>query len=232
MIVAFYHLLETNNWYDLAAEQFAALAKARFPGKIYAHLAGGSDFGAFELRSMGGALGLDITVSQERGNQFEFPTLHALWRFCAETPGEHQVLYFHGKNVTLQAVHGSKWRWAMMGSVIIPWRDRLEDLRRYDACGFCLMRWYGQWIFAGNFWWATSAWIRDLPEPKSSANRFDGETWLLSRPGWKAKSLIATGEHGHDEPCLNGFYGRHGNPHTEFLRFMADADLPPDSPPG
>jgi hypothetical protein len=221
VIAAFWYLWETNHWYDLAAEQLFTLSRAGFPGKIRLHLGGSSEWAAREVQALAGACGLQLEVAWDRRGRDEYPAVSALKAFCDQTPGDHKVLYFHGKNITLKGVCGTKWRWAMTQAVIVNWRNRLDDLRTHDVCGFCLKDDPSyRWIFAGNFWWATSRWIRSLPTPLPDQDRFHYEQWLLSRDGFKAKSLVSEG----GSPHLEEFYVRHGNPQDRFLRFMAGKD--------
>ncbi|AMV24187.1 hypothetical protein VT84_07305 [Gemmata sp. SH-PL17] len=178
-MTAFWHLYAFGNWYDVAAEQLHCLARARFPGPVRAHLTG-SEVDAFELRALAGRFGVPVEVTRHPENRFEYPTLAALKAHCDRANAGEKVLYFHTKNVTGKGLYYTKWRWAMMASVVVPWRERVAELDRYDTIGFCRK---GNEMYAGNFWWARAAWVRRLPVPVPSPDRFRHETWLFSAPG-------------------------------------------------
>ena len=218
MIAAFWTVWQRNNWYDIAAEQLLALRRAGFSGRLEAHLVESSEEGAHELRSLAGSAGVQLTTKWTKENCFEFSALSSLKNFCDNTAGEHEIVYFHAKNVTLKGICGTKWRWAMNHAVLVDWRRRVEDLQRFDVAGFCHIDHPSLGpIFGGNFWWSTAAWIRGLPKPVLDGNRFLYEQWLLSRPSARIKSLVADG----GAPHTNEFYALHGNPQDRFISFLA-----------
>jgi hypothetical protein len=217
VIVAYWTLWAVNNWFDIAAEQLLVLSRSGFPGRVELHVVEGTEFAVRELNYLVWSFGLQINIVAEPANRAEYPALSALKQFCDQNAGDHQVLYFHGKNVSLRGVYGTKWRWAMMHAVIVEWKDRLKDLLECDAVGFCLKndRAYG-WIFAGNFWWANASWIRRLSSPRADAGRFHCEQWLFTKPGIRAKSLVSQG----GDPHTYDYYPVNDNPQNRLIRFL------------
>ncbi len=129
------------------------------------------------------------------------------------------MLYFHAKNVTLKGPYNTKWRWLMNYLCLAQWRTRVEELKDHDAVGLCCKHdstW--KWIFAGNFWWARSSWLRRLPPIRHGRDRFDYERWVLSRDWFKAKSLCGEG----GEPHHDAYYTERNFPQDDYLRWLVD----------
>lgn len=211
-MTAFWHVYAAGCWYDIAAEQLLVLARAGVPGPVEAHVTG-AEGDAAELAALAAAYRVPVRVTRHPENRFEYPTLAALWAHCRAAPTGAAVLYFHTKNATGKGPTYTKWRWAMMAAVVAPWRDRLADLERHDAVGFC--RRDGR-MFAGNFWWARTDWVRRLPAPVPTADRFAHETWLFAAPGIRARSLVSEG----GDPHLPHYYPQHGDPHERLAAVL------------
>ena len=77
-------------------------------------------------------------------------------------------------------------------------------------------------MFAGNFWWARSDWIRRLHVPVVSPDRFYYESWLFSVPGMRGLSLVSDG----GEPCQGTYYPHNGNPHEKYIEFLVSSAAP------
>jgi hypothetical protein len=125
-------------------------------------------------------------------------TLTMLERWLPDHPDWH-VLYFHTKGATHPPGHlfSSKWRNCMMKHLVSNWRECVKDLETHDAVG---CHWMeppatppSQFIFAGNFWWATSNFLRTLPSIyerdriKVSGignldSRYESEVWIGNGP--------------------------------------------------
>jgi len=74
------------------------------------------------------------------------------------------VMYFHAKGVSRPGANPvTWWRWLMNAHVLSGWKDCLVHLETHDAAGVCLNSLPGL-HFCGNFWWARSAWIRELDD--------------------------------------------------------------------
>lgn len=132
----------------------------------------------------------------------ECRTILLLEEWLKVSPG-FNVLYFHSKGAT----HGlndpdhvlrMRWRHCMMRNLVRNWRQCVADLEAgYEAVGCHWMTGEktppGQSIFAGNFWWATSDFLRTLPSimlrPRitesgldSKESRYEAEVWIGNGP--------------------------------------------------
>jgi len=106
------------------------------------------------------------------------------------------VLYLHSKGSTHQAGDGfnTRWRKCMMKGVVNNWRTCVADLGAgFEAVG---SHWMeppatpaGQFIFAGNFWWARAEFLATLPSIRTRSritisgidsidSRYESEVWL------------------------------------------------------
>lgn len=200
----FWHVYAVNHWYEIAGEALACLAESAYPEPVEAHVVGGPGQ-AHDLAELAGWHGVRLDVTVHAANQYEYPTLAALWRWCQshDTPAG----YIHTKGVTRpNCPPYAWWRWMMLAEIVLRWPDRLRDLESHDAVG-CTYR--PDWpCFAGNFWWARADWIRARPEPRPSRDRYDHERWLLAGGQPRVKALISVG----GEPCQPEYYRIHGTP--------------------
>jgi hypothetical protein len=112
------------------------------------------------------------------------------------------VLYFHAKGCTHGPgdplnVLGTNWRHCLMRGVVDNWKQCVADLDYgYDSVGSHWMPGMcdgTQNIWAGNFWWATSNFLRTCPSIylrdrisvsgiKSVESRYEAEVWLGNAP--------------------------------------------------
>jgi len=132
----------------------------------------------------------------------ECRTIVALEEWLKSSPG-FNVLYFHSKGAT----HGlndpdhalrMRWRHCMMRNLVQNWRTCVTDLESgYEAVGCHWMTGDktppGQSIFAGNFWWASSDFLRTLPSIMvrdrikesgidAKISRYESEVWIGNGP--------------------------------------------------
>ena len=87
----------------------------------------------------------------EAANDFEFPTLNALYDHCCKNQDD-VVLYFHTKGASRGTINNKYWRRAMSYYVLGNWQECLGLLQDYDAVGY---NWRNG-LFAGNFWWSNA----------------------------------------------------------------------------
>jgi len=110
------------------------------------------------------------------------------------------VLYLHSKGATHPEGndHSTRWRDCMMRHAVHNWRLCVADLDAgYEAVGSHWMTGDqtppGQSIFAGNFFWASSDFLRTLPSIQerdriklsglwSLDSRYESEVWLGNGP--------------------------------------------------
>ena len=151
------------------------------------------------------------------GSCTEDITLKRIWEDCKNVD-DVKILYFHSKgstsystNVNLQNIVKHKeyfyWRSFMNWATLRQWAFCENALGRYDIAG-------GDFHeepsphFCGNFWWATSNHIRQLPDPldktwwhnlqkttndpwiKQAPVRMYDEMWIGAREGIKAYNVV------------------------------------------
>lgn len=108
------------------------------------------------------------------------------------------VLYFHCKGGSRPPgdIKSANWR-RCMSRLIWSWKQCVEDLEICDSVG---VHWLtpprtppGQYIWAGNFWWAKAAFLATLPRMVtrqrirmsgigSPESRYEAETWIGNGP--------------------------------------------------
>ena len=170
------HVATMNHWRDIASQILDRISKAGLlEATIHLHIGvvGHGDGSILAAPR--------ILISQERHElrEFEFPTLRMLWRHCLET--DCLVYYLHTKGVSHRPNPKSdRWRAYMLSLVVDRWRGCVKALAENDACGGIYR--HRRRYFAGNFWWASSAHIRTLKEPKYVRSRGEAESWLLNTP--------------------------------------------------
>ena len=157
-----------------------------------------------------------IVHSSETHTLMEYPSLQLVKDLCDESVETQYVLYFHMKGVSRgNSVNMSDWRKFMEYWTIDQWKlcvTRLDE--GYDTVGtnYINVAFLGidqhpaNWPhYSGNFWWASSEYIKTLeplPHPSSYGNvktskytgyqitgtdyyRFDHEVWIGSKnPKW------------------------------------------------
>lgn len=156
-------------------------------------------------------------------------TLKRIWEDCKTQ--DMKVLYFHSKgstsysnNVNVQNISKHKqyfyWRSFMNWAVLTKWAQCEYALDRYDIAG-------GDYKllpsphFCGNFWWATSNHIKQLPDPldktwwykfqessndpyvKQSPVRMYDEFWIGAREGISAYDVVDLKGRSPVNGCLN-----------------------------
>lgn len=159
-------------------------------------------------------LGLDklqILYQGENLDNYEFLTLRKL-QILAYSCTNHRILYIHTKGLTTAGYSEaiSDWRRYMAYFVIERYKDCLGFLENYDVCG---VDWRTNPAphFSGNFWWATSEYIRRLPSIEdisqvgakqviSTSLRHNAEMWIGMSDTVNAKSLYDCGVDVYERP--------------------------------
>lgn len=132
----------------------------------------------------------------------ETPTMVKMWEWARVNPGWN-VLYFHCKGATHTDANYlafvTKWRRCMMNACVVNWRQCVADLESgFDSVGCHWMTGMSppsdkDAIWGGNFFWATSDFIRTLPDIldrdliknhgiAAPIARYEGERWIGSGP--------------------------------------------------
>lgn len=180
----YYHVYADGDWRGIVAEH---VNKLRHSGLLFmldffrVGVVGSDDNRAKVAEALQLA---DVVVEASDG--WEQVTLNKL-REDAET-FDGAILYAHTKGSWSQSDLARYWRVSMTYDTVTRWRECVDALRTVDAAG-------AYWLqsdqpeheehkhfFAGNFWWATTNYLRTLPAPKNE-HRFQAEGWVgLSEP--------------------------------------------------
>ena len=113
-------------------------------------------------------------------NHYEHFTLNALREYGLNN--DAYVLYMHtkGSSIPIKDVrkkYKEEWRIYMEYFLVKGWENCISKLEENDCCGvnYCCRR--GTKMFAGNFWWATSNYIKKTI-PIKIKGRMYYERWL------------------------------------------------------
>jgi predicted O-methyltransferase YrrM len=193
-IMVFSHNYLFNNWKQIVTEQLDLLINSKlyfesdfiyyFVYDTDKHL---KDF--LEIINSKDIYGkIKITILKE--NAFEFYSLINLQNIANQYDG--YVLYYHTKGVTSRESHTNEyvdmnavesWRKLLEYFNLEKWEMCIEKLKKgYDAVG-CLYQTHNSIYnnyFAGNFWWASTDYIKKLPNMTKlmSPDRMITELWI------------------------------------------------------
>ena len=139
--------------------------------------------------------GIEIIDRSRELELNELFTLRHLKTFCDNNPN-CKIWYIHTKGAATYTVQTQAWRKYMEYFVIEKWEDCVRALDTHDVCG---VGWHrnpthheGLAGFAGNFWWATSNYIKKLPSDAASHwERHRAEYNFLSLTNPKVKNFHA-----------------------------------------
>jgi hypothetical protein len=207
-IAIFYHVYQYGNWKNIFAEQFNRLEKSGLlDAADYIHI-GITGPIPFSIKT-----DKNINFVRNRETTSEVPTLKALHKFCSENE-DYNVLFFHATGVTwtnpnnqddiqyytskslpfsVRQINENKTRWRnyLEHFTIDNWKECITMLSMYDCVG---TEWTNRVIldnkflylphYAGNFWWASSDYIRkldlDFIEKDPKLVRWMCEFWIGS----------------------------------------------------
>jgi len=191
-IVGFWHIGAVGDWSRIAAEQYARLKESGLydaSHKIVVGFIGGrgrEDELTIPLRE---DAKFDLFTTADV-RDYEFPTLARVWRAAQEAPQPIFCFYMHTKGASLVATPHQRaadaWRRYMEHFVVENWQDCAAALNTYETCGVELQ--CEESHYSGNFWWATSEYLRRLPDAEQywrqhKDDRLAAEFYLcLARP--------------------------------------------------
>ena len=167
-ILGFWHIGAVGGWRRIAREQYDKLVTSGLyaaTDHIVVGFIGGKDLeddldipilsdGKFTVFST-----VDVT-------DYEFPTLARLWQTAQERTAPYLCYYFHTKGASHEGEAHQRttnaWRAYMEFFNLERWADCVAALERHETCGVELQC-QGH-HYSGNFWWATSEYIKKLPD--------------------------------------------------------------------
>lgn len=164
-VVGFWHIYCANDWKKIVAEQLFALS---FSGLEFSALfVTVNTSNVEEYKYVKDLLTLNfaknIYISHETENEYEFPALRLLKTFCDKYKQLAHILYFHTKGAGSIEIYKKYWRYAMEQIVIWNFKKCRQKLLTCDAVGIGWREMGKISHFSGNFWWASSLYIKKLP---------------------------------------------------------------------
>lgn len=203
-VTVFYHLACMGNWQEVFLEQIICLHDNGF-NKINLTILGSPQEVAF-IEFACQKLGVDykILFNEAVLTHFEKPALLAIEQYAKNQDG--YILYLHSKGVSEPLDKNKvKWRRLMMQHLIVQWEQCVLQLSNFDVIGVNWRRKPHNLPiphFSGNFWYASTDYIRNLPDFQEYFNspryhfphlkyseRFGCEFWIGASPNTKFLSL-------------------------------------------
>ena len=119
---------------------------------------------------------------------FEIPTINLIRTFC-EYNTNCKILYLHTKGISFPHNQNiTDWRNMMLYFLVNKSDTSLELLNNYDTVGCNYMETPCK-HYSGNFWWATSDYIKLLSKISDESVRHASEWWLLSNNSVKSYEI-------------------------------------------
>lgn len=142
-----------------------------------------------------------ITVHTTGVNSYERHTLDILHRHSLSA--SFDMFYIHSKGASRPNLEEARaWRVEAQRTIIDNYKSCLESLACFDCVGPLGIYTTPFPFFAGNFWWATSSYVRTLCPPfewgqwytdRGSEERWAYETWITQdKPNFK---FMTSGKH-------------------------------------
>jgi hypothetical protein len=185
-LVHFYHVFADGHWQDIADNHFAALETFGLMDQLNELFLGvvGTPEKRLEAKRK-----LPGVVVAEADQGWEQVTLEALHDFAQHNSAN--IFYAHTKGAWSNSELANQWRASMTYDTVTRWRECVTALDSVDAAG-------PFWIhspledhkdhkrfFGGNFWWARSQYVAQLP-PLKNEHRYQAEGWIgLEEPSVK-----------------------------------------------
>lgn len=196
-IYGVYHIYCDKGWQSMVADQIATLKRSGLlerTRKLYISCITKSDNELREIVDIIDFPKAEIIAHYNNPEKFEYPALDFIKRKSEED--EHCLFYyFHTKGITYQSLTTNDrefsnfkrnieaWRKMMEYFLFDKWRVAVNTLSAdFDTYGSYRLppppRPY--YLYAGNFWWARSEYIKRLPsfDLNNIKERFFAEEWL------------------------------------------------------
>lgn len=195
-IYGVYHIYCDTQWQSMVADQIASLKSSGLlerTTKLYVSCITMHDGDLEEIKRIIDSPKLEIIAHYETPLKYEYPALD----FIRMKSEQENCLfyYFHTKGITYQALEtGDKafirfkrnieaWRKMMEYFLFNKWRVAVNTLcQGYDTYGSYRLPPppHPYYLYAGNFWWARSKYIKQLPtfDLENIKERFFAEEWL------------------------------------------------------
>ena len=122
---------------------------------------------------------IQIVNYSENTQLFEIPTINFIRSFC-EYNDNCDILYLHTKGISYpNSKNIIDWKNMMIYFLVNNCKDCFELLKQYDTVGCNYLETPFK-HYSGNFWWATSNYIKSLNRIPNESKRHEAEWWILS----------------------------------------------------
>ncbi len=196
-IYIYYHVYLFSDWVSIVKEQLDLLQKTELLSKsklkvgiVYYE---GSQNDVEKCKSIFDKISnCEILFTKHTSSCGECDTLFEMKSFSEKE--KCLFLYIHSKGVTQigseRELHVRNWRKLMEYYLIEKWEDCVSKIQEgYDCCGINYQNHAATIknesklikIFNGNFFWASSEYIKKLDESILFEHRYSAENWVLSQ---------------------------------------------------
>ena len=135
------------------------------------------------------SLPIQIThIEFHNENRFEYPAISRVWNLADSHPEYQYIAYLHTKGMSYAKDTRDKTERALTHFTFSRWRKILKVFEEYplvNKIGLFPAGDVGEpfgWMWF-NFWWTRADFVRALPKPEETSDRFYYERWLgLSSP--------------------------------------------------
>ncbi len=160
-VKVFYHLACMGNWQEVFKEQMALLSRNGFGHINLTVLGTEDDLEILYLIDEELKVNPCITFWSPDLTHFETPALLGMEEYARQIDG--YVLYIHSKGVSNPADKTKiKWRRLMMQELVENWECCMMQLPYYDLIGVNWRDMPPTSHFSGNFWYASTGYLRKL----------------------------------------------------------------------
>ncbi|HEV8506482.1 MAG TPA: class I SAM-dependent methyltransferase [Chitinophagaceae bacterium] len=157
----FYHLACMGNWVDVFREQMQLLQQNGFFQIDMTVLGTENDRNTLKQVCDGYNIRSNIIFYAQEMTNFETPALLAIEEYAKQNEG--YVLYLHSKGVSSPMDETKiKWRRLMMHELVEKWESCMLQLPHYDVIGVNWREMNPTSHFCGNFWYASTRYLRRL----------------------------------------------------------------------
>lgn len=162
-VTVFYHLACMGNWHEVLVEQWRQLRQNGFVRLKVTILGSLYEQGIVESVAEGLGLHIDIIFREDALTRFETPAMLAIEAHARHRSG--YVLYVHSKGVSNpENLQKASWRRLMMQCLVEDWAQTVLYLPGCDAVGVNWRDMGNISHFSGNFWYASTGYLRQLAD--------------------------------------------------------------------
>ncbi|WP_315817962.1 hypothetical protein [Paraflavitalea speifideaquila] len=164
-VKVFYHLACMGNWQQVFEEQLQLLHDNGFRQMNMTVLGCNEELRTVRLIALKYKMEIHILFSDPELAHFEKPAIGAIEKYANENEG--YVLYLHSKGVSNPGDHTkTKWRRLMMRELVQEWEYCVLQLPNFDIIGVNWRDMPPVSHFCGNFWYASTRYLRTLADFK------------------------------------------------------------------